>query len=336
MEELREMILAGDIGGTHARLAYFQSQNGHLTVVAEGVFPSRDHRGLDEIVSQFVKSQSQSPDVACFGVAGPVRNGKVETSNLPWTVEASRLAGELHLPSALLINDLEANAWGIASLEEKDLIPLNRVRRTPTGNQAVISAGTGLGEAGLYWNGKAYDIFASEGGHTDFAPRAELEIELLRYLTARFGHVSYERIVSGPGLVNVYHFFRDTHRGDEPAWLTEDLAKGDAAAAISRAAVSGKSPLAEHALDLWISIYGAEAGNLALKLMATGGVYLGGGIAPKLVTKLAGSLFMQAFVSKGRMQPLLEAIPVRVITNDKIALFGAARYAVAALPDKSR
>jgi len=323
------MILAGDIGGTHARLAFFQSQNGHLTPVAEGVFPSRDHSGLDEIVGQFVAKQSLRPDVACFGVAGPVRNGKVETSNLPWTVEASRLAGELHLPSALLINDLEANAWGIASLGDQDQIALNRVKGMPVGNQAVISAGTGLGEAGLFWNGNGYEIFASEGGHCDFAPRTELEVELLRYLVARFGHVSFERIVSGPGLVNVYNFLRDTHRGEEPQWLTDELAQGDQAATISRAAVAGKSVLAEHALDLWISIYGAEAGNLALKLMATGGVFLGGGIAPKIVSKLSGLLFMQAFVSKGRLQPLLESIPVKVITNDKIALFGAARYAVA-------
>ena len=199
----------------------------------------------------------------------------------------------------------------------------------PVGNQAVISAGTGLGEAGLFWNGSGYEIFASEGGHCDFAPRTELEIELLRYLVARFGHVSFERIVSGPGLVNVYNFLRDTHRGEEPQWLTDELAQGDQAATISRAAVAGKSVLAEHALDLWISIYGAEAGNLALKLMATGGVFLGGGIAPKIVSKLSGLLFMQAFVSKGRLQPLLESIPVKVITNDKIALFGAARYAVA-------
>jgi glucokinase len=323
------MILAGDIGGTNARLAYFQPRNDRLTVAAEGVFPSREHRGLDEIVTQFVQSQGTRPAVACFGVAGPVRNGKVETSNLPWTVEASRLASELQLPSVHLINDLEANAWGIASLEEKDLIFLNRVKGTPVGNQAVISAGTGLGEAGLYWDGKNYDVFASEGGHCDFAPRSELEVELFRYLAARFGHVSFERIVSGPGLVNVYHFFRDTHRGEEPVWLTEELSHGDAAATISRAAVSGKSPLAEHALDLWISIYGAEAGNLALKLMATGGIYLGGGIAPKLVSKLAGPLFMQAFLGKGRMQALLESIPVKVIINDKIALFGAARYAAA-------
>ncbi len=323
------MILAGDIGGTHARLAYFQMQNSHFNVLAEGVFPSREHRGLDEIVATFVDTQGTHPDSACFGVAGPVRNGRVETSNLPWTVEASRLASVLRLPSTLLINDLEANAWGIASLQERDLVALNRVKGTPVGNQAVISAGTGLGEAGLYWDGKSYDIFASEGGHADFAPRTDLEIELLRYLTARFGHVSFERIVSGPGLVNVYHFLRDTQRGEEPKWLTEELAHGDAAAAISRNAMSGKSPLAEHALDLWVSIYGAEAGNLALKLMATGGIYLGGGIAPKLISKLAGPLFMQAFVSKGRMQTLLESIPVSVITNDKVALLGAARYAVA-------
>jgi glucokinase len=323
------MILAGDIGGTNARLALFQSQNGHLSVSAEGIYPSREHRGLDEIVSNFVTTKSAHPDSACFGVAGPVRNGKVETSNLPWTVEATRLADELHLPSVMLINDLEANAWGIRSLGENDLIPLNRVKSTPVGNQAVISAGTGLGEAGLFWDGQEYDIFASEGGHCDFAPRTELEIELLRYLMARFGHVSYERIVSGPGLINVYHFLRDTHRGEEPKWLTEELAQGDAAATISRTALAGRSVLAEQALDLWISIYGAEAGNLALKLMAIGGIFLGGGIAPRIVSKLSGPLFMQAFVSKGRMQPLLESIPVKVITNDKIALFGSARYAVA-------
>jgi glucokinase len=322
------MILAGDIGGTNARLAYFQVNNGHLAVAVEDVFPSREHRCLDEIVAKFVASQAIKPEVACFGVAGPVRDGRVETSNLPWIVEASSLAGELRLPAVMLINDLEANAWGIADLEETDLVPLNKVAGNPAGNQAVISAGTGLGQAGLYWNGQAYDVFATEGGHCDFAPRTEIEIELLRFLSARFGHVSVERIVSGPGLVNVYRFLRDTHRGEEPAWLTDQMAHGDAAAAISGAALEAKAPLAEHALDLWISIYGAEAGNLALKIMATGGVYLGGGIAPKIISKLSGILFMQAFVSKGRMQPLLESIPVRVITNDKIALFGAARCAV--------
>jgi glucokinase len=323
------MILAGDIGGTNSRLAYFDTRDGKLALAAEQVYPSREHSGLDEIVATFVASQPQKPDSACFGVAGPVRNGRVEASNLPWLVESNRLAQELQLPGTILINDLEANAWGIADLQSKDLVTLNQVRGTAVGNQAVIAAGTGLGEAGLHWDGRIHHVFASEGGHCDFAPRNELEIDLFRHLSARFGHVSVERIVSGPGLVNVYRFLRDTHRGDEPAWLTDEMAHSDPAAAISRAALAGKSPLAEHALELWISIYGAEAGNLALKIMATGGIFLGGGIAPKIVSRLAGPLFMHAFVSKGRMQPLLESIPVKVIIYDKIALYGAARYALA-------
>ena len=320
------MILAGDIGGTNARLAYFEVANGKLQLVAENVYPSREHRGLDEIVLKFVGSQPQKPSAACFGVAGPVRNGRVETSNLPWIVDGSQLARELNLPQAYLINDLEANALGIPELSPEDLVPLNQVHGTVGGNQAVVAAGTGLGEAGLYWNGQKYEVFASEGGHCDFAPRNELEIELLRHLSARFGHVSFERIVSGPGLVNVYRFLRDTQRGDEPSWLTDQMVHGDPAAAISNAALSGKCPLTEHALDLWISIYGAEAGNVAMKLMATGGVFLGGGIAPRLVSRLSGPLFMQAFTAKGRMQSLLESIPVKVIVFGKIALFGAARY----------
>ena len=328
------MILAGDIGGTHARLAFFESANGLLTLLHETVFPSREYAGLDGIVKKFVDGPAVQIDAACFGIAGPVRKGKVETSNLPWTVDAARLAAQLNLKQALLINDLEANAWGIAALGVNDVVTLNQVKDVPAGNQAVIAAGTGLGEAGMYWDGAKYHVFASEGGHTDFAPRNNLEIELLHYLIKRFGHVSYERIVSGPGLVNVFHFLRDTHRGKEPDWLSDEILHGDAAAAISRAALESKSPLAEHALDLFISVYAAEAGNLALKIMATGGVYLGGGIAPKMLPRLSGPLFMEAFVSKGRMQQVLESIPVRVITNDKAALMGAARAAAATLAEK--
>ena len=320
------MILAGDIGGTHARLAYYRYDHGHFLAVHEHVFASREYRGLDEIVAKFVSTSGVQPDVASFGIAGPIRHGRVETSNLPWIVESSRLAEELQLPSVNLINDLEAQAWGIQCLGASDTAPLNQVKETPTGNQAVVAAGTGLGEAGLFWDGQRYQVFACEGGHCDFAPRNELEIELLRYLLARFGHVSYERIVSGPGLVNVYLFLKDTHRGEEPQWLRDEIAAGDAGAAISCAASSGKSSLAEQALDLWISIYGAEAGNMALKVLATGGVFLGGGIVPKILPKLSGPLFMQAFLGKGRMQPLLESIPVRVITNEKTGLLGAAFY----------
>ncbi len=323
------MILAGDIGGTNARLAFFDVIDGHVRLHSESVFPSREYASLDQIVSKFLGGSNLHPDSACFGVAGPVRDGRVETSNLAWMVDSKRLADELKLDKAFLINDLEANAWGIAALASDDVVSLNQVKGIPVGNQVVISAGTGLGEAGMYWDGSRHHIVASEGGHADFAPRNDLEIDLFRYLSGRFGHVSYERIVSGPGLVNVFHFLRDSGRGTEPTWLTDEMANADPAAAISRAWLNGSCPLCEQAVDLFVSIYAAEAGNLALKLLATGGVYLGGGIAPKMLPKLRGPFFMRAFLGKGRMQPLLEAMPVKVITNDKTALMGAARCAVA-------
>jgi len=322
------MILAGDIGGTHTRLAFFDAIDGHFELISESVFSSRGHAGLDEIVVRFVSDENRQPTSVCLGVAGPVRNGRVEASNLPWIVDAKRLAQELHVDCASLINDLEANAWGIGALSAADVVPLNKIKSTPVGNQAVIAAGTGLGEAGMYWDGKQHHVFASEGGHADFSPRNELEIDLLRYLLGRFGHVSCERIISGPGLVNVFHFLRDTGRGKEAKWLTDEMATSDPAAAISKAAMDGRCGLCEQALDLFVSIYGAEAGNLALKVMATGGVFLGGGIAPKLLPKLSGPLFMNSFLSKGRMQPLLESMPVKVIVNDKAALLGAARYSI--------
>jgi glucokinase len=258
-----------------------------------------------------------------------VRNGRVETSNLPWVIEQSRLAQQIHLPSTLLINDLEASAWGIGGLSANDLVPLNHVNGPTVGNQAVIAPGTGLGEAGLFWDGNRHHVFACEGGHTDFAPQDELQIELLRFLKKRFGHVSYERILSGPGLVNVYEFLRATGYAKEPSEFGTVLAVGDPAAEISRAALDDSSPLATKALEIWIAVYGAEASNLALKTMATGGLFLAGGITPKILHKLTGPLFMQSFVDKGRLRPLVESIPVQVVTNDKAGLLGAARCAAA-------
>ena len=322
------MILAGDIGGTNARLAYFQPQNGSFALISERVFASREYNELGEIVSKFLEDSPAKPEIACFGIAGPVRNGRVETSNLPWVIERSKLAKQIQLPATLLINDLEASAWGIGALSPQDLIPLNRVAPS-VGNQAVIAPGTGLGEAGLFWNGSQHQVFACEGGHTDFGPQGDLQIELLRFLARRYEHVSYERILSGPGLVNVYEFLREKGCGEDPAGFTAQLAQGDAAAVISHAALNGTNRLAEQALDLWISVYGAEAGNLALKTMATGGIFLGGGISPKILSKLAGPLFMRAFLEKGRLRPLLESIPVHVITNDNAGLLGAARCAAA-------
>jgi glucokinase len=347
------MILAGDIGGTNARLAYFQPQNGSLRLISERVYPSREYSDLGEIVSKFLADTASRPEVACFGIAGPVQNGRVETSNLPWIIEQAGLAKQIRLPATLLINDLEANAWGIGALRAEDLVPLNRVEASvgnpavgnpavgnpavgnpavgnpAAGNQAVIAPGTGLGEAGLYWNGSDHEVYACEGGHTDFAPQGDLQIELLRFLASRHQHVSYERILSGPGLVNVYEFLREKGGGDEPAEFAGKLAEGDAAAEISRSALDGTNRLAEQALDLWISVYGAEAGNLALKAMATGGIFLGGGISPKILSKLTGPVFMDSFLAKGRMRALLERISVQVITNDKAALLGAARCAAA-------
>lgn len=323
------MILAGDIGGTHARLAYFQPQNGHLRLVSERVFPSREHSELGEIVAEFLDDSKTHPDAACFGIAGPVRNGRVETSNLPWIIEQSRLAKQIHLPTTLLINDLEASAWGIGALAAGDLVPLNQISGPAVGNQAVIAPGTGLGEAGLFWDGNRHHVFACEGGHTDFGPQGDMQIELVRFLQARFGHVSYERILSGPGLVNVYEFLRVSGCGKESAKFSEALKQGDPAAVISGAALDGTESLAEKALDLWISVYGAEAANLALKVMATGGLFLAGGITPKILSKLKGPLFMESFLAKGRLRPLVESIPVQVITNEKAGLLGAARCAAA-------
>jgi glucokinase len=326
------MILAGDIGGTNARLANFEPQNGRLRLISEHVYPSRDYSNLGEIVSKFLADYAARPEVACFGIAGPVHDGRVETSNLPWVIEQSRLATQIQLPATLLINDLEASAWGIGALGVEDLVSLNRVEPS-VGNQAVIAPGTGLGEAGLFWNGSQHEVFACEGGHTDFAPQGDLQIELLRFLASRYEHVSYERVLSGPGLVNVYEFLRGKGGANEPAGFAGQLSQGDPAAAISRAALNGANPLAEQALDLWISVYGAEAGNLALKAMATGGIFLGGGISPKILAKLTGPLFMNAFLNKGRLRPLLEAVAVRVITNDKAGLLGAARCAAAKSSD---
>jgi glucokinase len=325
------MILAGDIGGTNARLAFFDSENSSLRLVSERIFPSGQYKKFEEIVSQFLEESAVHPDVACFGIAGPIRNDQVETSNLPWVIKKSELAKQMHLPAIFLVNDLEATAWGIGALSPSDLTSLNRVS-SAVGNQAVVAPGTGLGEAGLFWDGSRHHVFACEGGHADFAPQGELQIELLQFLAGRYGHVSYERILSGPGLVNVYEFLRGKEKGSTGSeQVLEPVSNFETAAAISQAALNRTNPLAEQALDLWISVYGAEAGNLALKHMAVGGIFLGGGISPKILPKLTGDLFLNAFLDKGRLRPVLENIPVQVITNDKVGLLGAARYGASKL-----
>jgi glucokinase len=321
------MILAGDIGGTNSRLAFFAESGGRLEQVAEGTYATADYASLAAIIEKFVSSHALPVDIVCLGVAGPVKNGRCETINLPWVVEARELAQALHLKAVNLLNDLEANAYGLVMLTPADFVVLNQGAPHPTGNGAVIAAGTGLGEAGLYWDGRQHRPFAGEGGHASFAPNDALQMELLGFLRREFEHVSWERVLSGPGLHNIYRFLRDTGRGEEPAWLTQEMQQQDPPAVISQAALAGTSTICQLALDLFVSLYGAEAGNVALKLMALGGLYVSGGIAPKIIQKLTDSTFMDAFVAKGRLKPLLQEIPVRVVMNGKAALLGAARFA---------
>ena len=320
------MILAGDIGGTKTRLALFRLAGERFDLRSEQSYPSREYHDLDGIVAAFRAAFPGEIREACFGIAGPVRDGRSQTTNLPWTIDARVLGRSLGLPRVRLINDLEANAYGIAALDPDDLFEL-RAGLPGAGNAALIAAGTGLGEAGLFWDGTAHLPFATEGGHTSFAPADRLQDELLVYLRRKHEHVSWERVLSGPGLYNVYLFLRDTGRGEESPSLAERLAREDPAAVISETAIEGRSPLAEQALELFVALYGAEAGNLGLKFMATGGVYVGGGIAPKILKALKGAAFVQAFLAKGRMKPLLETMPVRVILNDRTPLLGAARCA---------
>lgn len=321
------MILAGDIGGTHTRLAFFERDPAEAQPLAIEVFRSRDYAGLLEIARKFLDVRQLRAESACFGIAGPVRRGRVAVSNLPWVVDAADLAAGLGIESVALINDLEANAYGIDVLSPSDFVALNPGAADAAGNQALIAAGTGLGEAGIAATPTGRRPFATEGGHTDFGPRNDLEIELLRYLLPRFGHVSYERVLSGMGLESMYQFFRDTGRGVETPELAAEMASGDPGAVVSRHGLAGDSDLCVQVLDMFVSLYGAEAGNLALKVMATGGVFIGGGIAPKILAKLQQPAFLDAFFDKGRMGKILKEMPLRVITNDKTALLGSARYA---------
>lgn len=320
-------VLAGDIGGTKTALAVIEVDGTRLHVQARETFPSANFDTLDEIVRQFIDTHHPACDYAGFGIAGPVRDGICATTNLPWRVDARQLATGLGLRRAWLLNDLEANAWGISTLSDDDFLVLNEGAPQASGNAAIISAGTGLGQAGLFWDGARHRPFASEGGHSDFAPASELEIALLRYLKQQYDHVSWERVVSGMGLVNIHAFLSDFRHSEPPDWLREQLRDGDAAAAISNAALARRCPVCIEALDLFVHLYGVEAGNHALKLMATGGVYIGGGIAPHIVDKLREPDFLYGFQSKGRMETLMRSMPVRVILNPHTALYGAAVYA---------
>jgi glucokinase len=323
------MIVAGDVGGTKTALALMEIDGDTLRPVREAVFPSREHGSLEELLAAFLGAAPGSLAAACFGLPGAVLDGKVATTNLPWTVEEARLATALKVPRVKLLNDLEATAYGMLHLGPEELAPLNpKAGPRRHGHVAVVAAGTGLGEAMLCWDGRQYHPVASEGGHVDFAPRDDREIDLLRYLRQRYGHVSYERVLSGPGLFNLFCFLRDSGAGTPTPALAEALlSAADPTAVVSASGLAGKDPLAAAALDWFCELYGAEAGNLALKCVAVGGVFIGGGIAPKILPALQGGAFLRGFADKGRFRPLLESIPVQVSLNPRAGLLGAAHYA---------
>jgi glucokinase, proteobacterial type len=320
------MILAGDIGGTKTNLGFFDVQDGSFKAREQQSFPSRDHVGLEAIVQKFMTGTSVQVAAACFGVAGPVVDGQSVTPNLPWIVSAENLARTLNLESVTLINDLEATAYGIPALKNEEMLTLNE-GAVEQGNAALVAAGTGLGVASIFWDGKHHVPSASEGGHMDFAPRNPLEIELLKYMMTKHSRVSIERVLSGPGLFNIYDFLRASGYGTEQPEIAARFAENDPSSVISRAALAHECKMCVKALDLFAAIYGATAGNIALTLKAINGVYIGGGIAPKISEKLKDGTFIGAFMDKGRLSSLVATIPVRVILNDKTALLGAARVA---------
>ena len=321
------MILAGEIGATRTRLAAFESEGNKLQCIVEKTYKSQEHSGMAEIISGFIRTEGIPVHSACFGVAGPVRGGRSKISNLPWTIDSRELAAQLRLSTAGLLNDLEAYAYGVDGLESKDFVTLREGAEDAEGNRAVISARTGLGVAGLYWDGYRHHPFACEGGHVDFAPRNDLEMELARYVRNKYGHVSCERILSGPGIKNIYEFLRDMNKAEEPAWLKDQMDQApDQPALISRLALEKKAQICEQALSLFVTVYGSETGNCALNFMSTGGIFIGGSIAAKIIPKMQDPIFMQSFLDKGRMRSLLEDMPVRIVLNDNAGLIGAARY----------
>lgn len=326
------MILAGDIGGTKTVLALFEVAGDELHERRKSKFASGGFATFDALVCEFLDAAERPAlRAACVGVAGAVIGGRSKLTNLPWILEERGLAASLSVPRVKLLNDLEAAAYGMLHLPGSGYAVLNPASEPGRkGNVAVIAAGTGLGEAILYWDGTNYHPIASEGGHTDFAPRNDLEIDLLRYLRGHLrGHVSYERVLSGPGVFNLYRFLRQRGEIAEPEWLARELAASkDAGATIARGAFERDDPLCVATLDLFAALYGSEAGNLALKCLAAGGVFVGGGIAPKLLPVLRRGPFMQGFTDKGRFGDFLRGLEVRVALDPEAPLIGAARYAL--------
>jgi len=318
----RRLLLAGDVGGTKTNLALYVADGRTLEPVAQETVLNHGRAGLAEIVAAFLAGRD-APEAACFGVAGPVADGRIHMPNLDWWIDARELSGALDVERVVLLNDLEATAYGVATLGPDRFATLNEGIERPGSNAALIAAGTGLGVAMLYWDGARHRVSPSEGGHADYAPRDAEQAAILARLRERFGHVSWERVVSGPGLRNLYDAL---DLEEDPTVAAAIASAKDASAIIAETALAGGSARCARALDVFAASYGAAAGNLALHALATGSVYVGGGIAPKLVRKLADGTFLRAFCDKGRLTPLLQKIPVKVILDPTTALRGAAAH----------
>ncbi|WP_158790969.1 glucokinase [Granulicella sp. L60] len=333
------MILAGDVGGTKVHLALYRFDEGHLQQMCDEKFPAHQFGSLDDVVHKFLadnKCQKEEIVAACFGCPGPVRDGRLKLTNLPWVLDERDLVKSLGIPQIYLINDLEANGYGIPELTPDKIFTLHAGNPETGGHAGLMAAGTGLGEALLIWEGTKHRPIPSEGGHCDFAARSNREIALLEYLRHTLkGRVSWERVVSGLGIKNIYSFLKDVEKINEPGWLHDRMQAEDPNAVIGQCAEDGSSSLCFETMKIFAGAYGAEAGNIALKVLATGGMYLGGGIAPKILKTLQNGAFVQAFLDKGRLSPLLESIPVRIILDDTCALLGAAAYAEARASETS-
>jgi len=321
------VLVTGDIGGTKTSLALYTLDRGPRDAIFRKTYPSNDYASLGVPVRKFIEEAGLEPSFGTFGVPGPVVEGKSRVTNLPWVVEEVKLKNALNFKAVALLNDLEAISNSIPVLEDEDLHSLNDERPVLHGSKGVVAPGTGLGEGFLVWNGNRYTSCRSEGGHTTFAPMNELQSDLMRFLMERFGHVSCERVCSGLGIPNIYDFLKQRGRASEPAWLSEELqGTEDRTPVILRVAEEGSSKLCIETMRVFVSILGGEAGNLALKIMATGGMYLAGGIPPRIIPALESDEFMKAFRSKGRLGEVLERIPVYVMVNPQSALIGSARY----------
>jgi glucokinase len=320
------LVLVGDIGGTKTGLAVAECVGDKVRLDHERRYPSRDHASLDAMLRRYSDDTGAACDLAALAIAGPVKDGRSRTTNLPWEVDAETIQRSLGLSAVRLLNDLEAVAWGVAALGADEVAVIHPGDPNAVGNACVVAAGTGLGEAGMFWDGERHHPFATEGGHTDFAPTDEREFALCQYLQRSHGHVSWERVASGTGIGNLHAFLLEWRGGDFPDWLREEMTTGDPSAAIARAGAEAKCPICAEAMELFARLYGREAGNMALKHLALGGVYLGGGVAPKNLELLRAGGFLAGFLDKGRMSELVERMPVRVILDQRTPLFGAARF----------